>query len=179
MPNDRPPLTIQETIRALGVSDSTVGRMLASGQLREHGRDPAGRILIDAASIDAAAVALGRAELAGSELQREIAPQMAALSQVMSTLAETIQRQEERIADLSLQLGAAQAEARLLPARAVHAEQRAAELEQKLDQAREENTRLRETLARLEAGAYASDQGPSTGKRGILARFFGWLGSRE
>ncbi len=35
MTNNRPPLTVQETMGALGVSDSTVRRMLKEGVLRE------------------------------------------------------------------------------------------------------------------------------------------------
>src|SRR5918997_3037487 len=50
MTNGRP-LTIDEAIEALGVSDKTVRRMLKEGMLVEQDRDARGRILISPASI--------------------------------------------------------------------------------------------------------------------------------
>jgi Helix-turn-helix domain len=49
---NRPPLTIEEAIDSLGVSDKTVRRMLKAGILQEQERDPKGRILISALSVD-------------------------------------------------------------------------------------------------------------------------------
>lgn len=49
------PLSIAETIKALGVSEKTIRRMLKDGMLHEHSRDPRGRILITPESIAAAA----------------------------------------------------------------------------------------------------------------------------
>src|SRR5688500_2188619 len=106
MTNNRPSLTVQETMRALGVSDSTVRRMLKEGVLREV-QPRRGPIHIDPTTVDAAAVSLGRAELAGGEMRRELAPTMNTLAEVVSSLAETIQQQQDRIADLALQLGEA------------------------------------------------------------------------
>src|SRR5919199_540601 len=55
---NRPPLTIDEAIDTLGVSDKTVRRMLKAGILQEQERDPKGRILISALSVDQAATRL-------------------------------------------------------------------------------------------------------------------------
>ncbi len=49
------PLTIEETRRALGVSDSSVRRMLRAVLLKEAGRQAGGGILVDAQSVEAAA----------------------------------------------------------------------------------------------------------------------------
>ncbi len=159
MTNNRPPLTVQETMRALGVSDSTVRRMLKEGVLREI-QPRHGAIQIDPHSVDAAAVGLGRAELAGQEVRRELAPTMSTLAEVVSSLAETIQQQQDRIADLALQLGEARAEVRLLPARADLAEQRAQALEAELQRTRTDLEHARAELARFQqtTGAYAGEQ---------------------
>lgn len=176
MTNNRPPLTVHEAMRALGVSDSTVRRMLKEGVLREHSRDAGGRIQIDPASVDAVAVGLGRAELAGHEVRRELAPTMTTLAEVVSSLAETIQQQQDRIADLALQLGEARAEVRLLPARADYAEQRAHALEAELQRTRADLEHARAELARFQQGtsAYAGEQAPrqpdSTSLRAMIGR---------
>jgi excisionase family DNA binding protein len=176
MTNNRPPLTVQETMRALGVSDSTVRRMLKEGVLREV-QPRRGPIHIDPTTVDAAAVSLGRAELAGGEMRRELAPTMNTLAEVVSSLAETIQQQQDRIADLALQLGEARAEARLLPAKADMAEQRAAMLEEQLDHERQENQRLRDELARLQrmAGDYAGDKVTRQSNSGAMRTLIGRL----
>jgi len=156
----RLPLTLQEVTRALGVSDSTARRMLKQGTLEEHSRDPAGRILVTADSVDATAVALGRAELAGSEVRRELAPSLTTLTEVVSTLTDTIHTQQERITELALQLGEARAEVRLLPVRAELAEQRSQALADELAAVRGELDRAREDLATMRAAgtAQAVDQ---------------------
>jgi excisionase family DNA binding protein len=155
---NRPPLTVAEAMRALGVSDSTVRRMLKVDQLREHSRDAGGRILIDPDSVDAAAVALGRAELAGSEVRRELAPTMTTLAEVVSSLTETIERQQQQITDMAIELGEARATARLLPMRAEEAEQRATALAADLERTRAELQQARQEIDALRSAAYAQEQ---------------------
>ncbi len=167
----RPPLTVQETMQALAVSDSTVRRMLKAGQLTEAGRDAAGRILIDPQSVDAAAVGLGRAELAGAEVRREIVPRLDSLATEFGALVAMIERQQETIADLSQQLGAAQAEARLLPVRAELAEQQAVVLQQELEGTRRALDEAQAEIERLQAQpAYAPDQAPRQPEYSLLQR---------
>ncbi len=156
----RPPLTINETCKALGVSDSTVRRMLTAGQLREQAREPGGRILIDPDSVDAAAVGLGRAELAGGEVRRELAPSMTMLAEVVSDLTSTIQSQQHKITELAMALGEARAEVRLLPKQAEAAEQRAASLEAELERTRADLETARRELDTFRRGAYS--QGEAT-----------------
>ncbi len=172
MPPARPPLTVQETMQALAVSDSTVRRMLKAGQLVESGRDDAGRILIDPQSVDAAAVGLGRAELAGAEVRREIVPRLDTLATEFGALLATIERQQETIQDLARQLGEAQAEARLLPARAELAEQRATLLQQELEGTRRALDAAQAEIERLRAQppAYAPDQAPRQPEYSLLQR---------
>src|SRR5919199_2005654 len=159
-------------MHALAVSDSTVRRMLKAGQLTESGRDAAGRILVDPHSVDAAAVSLGRAELAGSEVRREITPRLDTLSTELAALITTLERQQETIQDLSRQLGAAQAEARLLPMRAELAEQRATLLQQELEVTRRELDQARAEIAQLRTPqpAYATDRVPRQPEYSLLQR---------
>jgi chromosome segregation ATPase len=163
------PLTIQETVQALGVSESTVRRMLTEKILEEHSRGPKGRILIKPESVEAAAIALGRQQILGSELRRELAPSMTALAEAVQALITRMQDQEDRIREkdaqllrLAEQLGEARAEARLLPVRAEHAEQRAALLERQVDDLRSEVERIRQENAQLRAdlasGPYSKEQ---------------------
>ena len=175
----RPPLTINETCKALGVSDSTVRRMLTAGQLREQAREPGGRILIDPDSVDAAAVALGRAELAGSEVRRELAPTMTTLAEVVSDLTSTIQSQQKEITVLAMALGEARAEVRLLPKQAEAAEQRAASLEAELARARADLETARRELDTFRRDAYSPAEVPKQPKGRSLRARIGKLLKRD
>ncbi len=175
----RPALTINETCRALGVSDSTVRRMLTAGQLREQAREPGGRILIDPDSVDAAAVSLGRAELAGSDVRRELAPSMNMLAEVVSDLTSTIQSQQNKITELAMALGEARAEVRLLPKQADAAEQRAASLEAELARARADLETARRELDAFRGGAYSPAEAPKQPKVDSLRARIGKLLKRD
>ncbi len=181
----RQPLTIEETRRALGVSDSSVRRMLRAGLLKEAGRQAGGRILVDAQSVEAAAVQLGRAELAGSEVRRELGPSVSAMAETINALLQRLSEQEERmqardqrLIELAEQLGQARAEARLLPQVNDHLQQRAEALEGELNRTTQE---LHDAQARIEAleqqlaqaGEQATKQ-PAEGKKpGLFDRLFG------
>lgn len=169
------PLTIQETMRALGVSDSSVRRMIKAGALKAHSREPGGRLFIDPESVEAVAKSLGR-EIRGykadnsdedtpgpiSPVISEIGPAMASLAEVVNVLASTIQRQEDRIADLAMQLGEARAEVRLLPERTNQAERRAELLAQELEETKQAlvsaQQQIVELQTRMNNSAYAPDQ---------------------
>ncbi len=175
----RPPLNINETCKILGVSDSTVRRMLTGGQLREQARDPGGRILMDPDSVDAAAVSLGRAELAGGEVRRELAPTMTMLAEVVSDLTSTIQQQQNKITELALALGEARAEVRLLPQRADAAEERATALQAELDRTRTDLEAARRDLDAFRTGAYAPGDTPKQPEQTSLRARIGRLLRRE
>lgn len=179
------PLTIEETRRALGVSDSSVRRMLRAGLLKEAGRQPGGRILVDPQSVEAAAVQLGRAELAGSEVRRELGPSMAAMTDTINALLqrlaeqeERIQAREQRLIDLAEQLGQARAEARLLPQVNDQLQRQTQTLESQLQSTSQELQDAQARIAALEqqlaqAGEQVTSQ-PSEGKKpGFLDRLFG------
>jgi uncharacterized coiled-coil protein SlyX len=155
------PLTILQARAALGASDSTIRRLIKSGVLKVHSHDTRGRILLDPKSVDAVAVAMGRAELAGSEIKREVAPAIATLADVIVALTTTIERQEATIITLAEQLGAARAEARLAPPHAAQADQRAATLEQQLADVRKELTALHEQIRAIRARIPDSDESPA------------------
>ncbi len=133
-------LTVQETCKRLGISDSTCRRLLRNGVLKEAGRDAGNRILIDAQSVDAAAVAMGRADLAGSEVRREVSTSLARLddtvADTVASLAEIIKTQEDRLIELAQELGAAKAENRMITMQSEPTKQHIAALEQELIEAR-------------------------------------------
>jgi chromosome segregation ATPase len=179
------PLTIEETRRALGVSDSSVRRMLRAGLLKEAGRQPGGRILVDPQSVEAAAVQLGRAELAGSEVRRELGPSVSAMAETINALLQRLGEQEERMQardqrmiELAEQLGQTRAEARLLPQVNDQLQRRTEVLESELDRASRELQEAQARIAALEqqlaqAGEQVTNQ-PSEGKKtGFLDRLFG------
>ncbi len=179
------PLTIEETRRALGVSDSSVRRMLRAGLLKEAGRQPGGRILVDAQSVEAAAVQLGRAELAGSEVRRELGPSVSAMAETINALLQRLSEQEERmqardqrLVEVAEQLGQARAEARLLPQVNDQLQRRTETLETELDRASRELQEAQTRIAALEqqlaqAGEQVTNQAPEGKKTGFLDRLFG------
>lgn len=87
------PLTIEDTINVLGVSDKTVRRMLKDGLLVEHSRDARGRVLVDPSSITRAAEQIA-ARKGDTDRQHEI--QLASQSETLNT---TIQRFTEMVND--------------------------------------------------------------------------------
>jgi hypothetical protein len=145
----REPLTIPEVLKLLAISDRTVRRMLNAGVLKEQGRDPKGRILIDPVSVDQAAIALGRTEVAGAEVKRDLAPTMNNLSEMVMGMHEMILRQNEQMMELARRLGEAQAQARLYPAIAHAAEQRAELLQQELERTRRDLDEARQEVREL------------------------------
>jgi septal ring factor EnvC (AmiA/AmiB activator) len=162
--------TIQETIKALGISDSTVRRMLTAGVLKEAGRDARGRVLIDAQSVDAAAVALGRTALTGSEVRREIAPTLNGLAEMVSALHQSIQEKDNRMIRLAEELGEARAEARRLPI----VERELEETRDELDEARREISELKAALlAFAHAGDEVTKQDDISSTRARLRRLLG------
>ncbi len=178
------PLTIEETRRALGVSDSSVRRMLRAGLLKEAGRQPGGRILVDAQSVEAAAVQIGRAELAGSEVRRELGPSVSAMAETINALLQRLSEQEERmqardqrLVELAEQLGQARAEARLLPQVNDQLQRRTETLETELDRASRELQEAQTRIAALEqqlaqAGEQVTKQPTDTKKAGIFSKWF-------
>jgi excisionase family DNA binding protein len=114
----RPPYTVAEACQALGVSDKTARRLLADKTLREVGRDERGRILIDPASIEVAAVSLGRAVTAREEI-RELAPAIndTALANrvAVDALAHVVEQQNQRIYELQQRVAELEAERKYLP----------------------------------------------------------------
>lgn len=160
----REPYTIPEVMRILAVSDKTVRRMLRAGVLREQGRDPSNRILVDPESVDAAAVALGRVDIHGSEVRRELAPTLNNLSEMVIGLNQLMVQQNQQLIELARQLGEAQAEARLYPAIAEEARQRAQFLERELQRTRQELDEARQEIESLRALlAQSIDQESSQG----------------
>src|SRR5919202_5652364 len=100
---NRPPLTIEEAIDTLGVSDKTVRRMLKAGILQEQERDPKGRILLSALSIDQAATRLTeqRKHDGHSEwLPAQAVAQTTALERAVETLTGMLERREDMIDEL-------------------------------------------------------------------------------
>ncbi len=77
--------------------------MLDDGTLKEANRDKRGRILITAASVDAAAVAMGRKVVAREEVA-EIAPALNAASEAsltaITSLTDLVREQNQRIYEL-------------------------------------------------------------------------------
>jgi excisionase family DNA binding protein len=144
----REPYTINEATRILAVSDKTIRRMLKAGVLKEHSREGV-RILIDPDSVDQAAVALGRADIRGQDVRRELAPTMNNLSEMVMGLHDMIFRQNERISELSRELGRMEAERELYPRIAAERERRIEQLEGELSQTREELHDVRQVINNL------------------------------
>jgi hypothetical protein len=166
----REPLTIPEVLKLLAISDRTVRRMLNAGVLKEQGRDPKGRILIDPVSVDQAAIALGRTEVAGAEVKRDLAPTMNNLSEMVMGMHEMILRQNEQMMELARRLGEAQAEARLYPTIAHAAEQRAELLQHELERTRRDLDEARQEIRELRSlfdkpNVQASSQDPMSSQR--------------
>lgn len=162
-------LTVQEACKRLGISDSTCRRLLRSGVLKVASRDAGNRILIDAQSVDAAAVAMGRADLAGSEVRREVSTTLDKLDGTVAALTEIIKNQEAKMLVLAEQLGAAKAEARLLTMQAEPAQQRIATLEQELATARRTIDELRGDIP----GDRATSQTKQATPMGRIRKLFG------
>src|SRR5687768_13022857 len=126
------PLTIDQAIEALGVSDKTVRRMLKEGLLREQERDGRGRILISHDSI--AAVAQQLDERRGADEGRgnfALAAHADALSSTVDRFTQMIDERDALIRSLTDEVATLRAERRLLapPERVRELEQRIVELE--------------------------------------------------
>ncbi len=94
------PLTIEEATKFLEVSDKTIRRMLERGMLQEQERDR-GRIVITAASLNAAAEQLAHERgQADQEAQLILASQAALLNLERERHAVELRAKEERINDL-------------------------------------------------------------------------------
>jgi methyl-accepting chemotaxis protein len=159
----REPYTIPEVMKYLGISESTTRRMIRSGVLKESSRDPHNRILVDPDSVDAAAIALGRVDIQGFDMRRELAPTVNNLSEMVTSLNQTIQMQNERLISLAQQLGEAKAEARLFPQIAQSKEEQIRALEQALEVSRQAFEQAREEIESLRQAAFSKsrDQGTS------------------
>lgn len=165
---NRPPLTVDEAVTALKISDKTVRRMLKTGILQEQERDAKGRILISALSIDQAASSL--AEQHNHDNRQEWLPaqavaQTTALERAVETLTDMLERREERIEELERslrtqgdELAELRAERKYLPS-----PDRVHELEQK----------IRDLEAKpLDAGP-VTDQAPEPTRKGWIDRLLG------
>ena len=130
------PLTIEETIEALGVSDKTVRRMLKEGLLVEYDRDARGRILITPESIRAAADQLAerRGDDEGRSRDLALASQADMLSHTIDRFTQMIDERDAAIRSLTEELATLRAERKYLPSpdRVRELEQRIAELEAQL-----------------------------------------------
>jgi excisionase family DNA binding protein len=94
------PLTIEEATKFLEVSDKTIRRMLERGMLQEQERDR-GRIVITAASLNAAAEQLAHERgQADQEAQLILASQAALLNLERERHAVELRAKEERINEL-------------------------------------------------------------------------------
>jgi hypothetical protein len=159
MTNGRP-LTIDETIEALGISDKTVRRMLKEGLLVEQERDTRGRILIAPDSI--AHVAQQLEERRGHDEGRgnfALAAHADALSSTVDRFTAMIDERDALIRSLTEEVATLRAERRLLapPERVRELEQRIVELE-----------------AQIAANARPmTDQGAQSTRKGWIARLFG------
>ncbi len=153
------PLTIEETIETLGISDKTVRRMLKEGLLQEHSRDSRNRILITPASIAQVAEHLkeqrGHDEPRGHDLA--VTTQAAALDRAVETLAQMIQDRDARLVELLEENAMLKAERRFLPS-----PDRVRELEQEV-------ARLNAALA----SRPVTDQASEGNRKGWLRRWFG------
>jgi len=113
---DRAPLTIQETMLALGVSEKTVRRLLKRGELEEHSR-LLNRVLITAESIERVASQSGRppAEPVQGATVMQAMPQPSELQQVSATFADLLREKDERIYALQRQVADLEAQQKYLP----------------------------------------------------------------
>jgi excisionase family DNA binding protein len=153
-------VSVEEAARRLGISVSTVRRRIEAGTLVGEREVIGGSRERYKVRLDASQEASGTIHDTVSRIEPgcpPLTPQALAttpqdasgitrrslgiLDNVLRTNAETMAKQAERIADLMRQLGAAEATARLL------AEQRA-DFARWLDEAREENARLRAEAGR-------------------------------
>jgi hypothetical protein len=154
---DREPLTIHEATESLGVSDKTIRRMLDTGILKEHSRDPRGRILIDPRTIDAAAVQLGRKKIASDTQAFEaMAPSINAITEatratqeIVTALVEAMREKDRQMLAQAEEIGRLKAERQLLPAQAEVAQERIAELERRNAEQQAELERLRSQLSEV------------------------------
>ncbi len=153
------PLTIEETIETLGISDKTVRRMLKEGLLQEHSRDGRNRILITPGSIAQVAEHLkeqrGNDEPRGHDLA--VTTQAAALERAVETLSQLLQDRDARLVALLEENALLKAERRFLPSA-----DRVRELE-------EEVVRLRAELG----SRPVTDQPGKSIRKGWLRRWFG------
>lgn len=140
MDDDQPmtnrPLTIDETIEALGVSDKTVRRMLKEGILVEYDRDARGRILITPESIRATAEQLEERRSGDEGRARDfaLASQADALNTTVDRFTQMIDERDGVIRQLTEELATLRTERKYLPSpdRVRELEQRIAELEAQL-----------------------------------------------
>lgn len=154
------PLTIEETIKALGVSDKTVRRMLKDGLLVEHSRDARGRVLVDTSSITRAAeqIAVRKGD---TDRQHEIqlASQSEALNTTIQRFTEMVNDRDESILRLTEEVAILRTERQYMVSH---------------DQARELERKIMELELRLEASQRPETDRPAEPRRpGFLARLFG------
>jgi len=155
-------LNIAETIKALGISEKTVRRMLKDGMLHEHSRDPRGRILITPESIAAVAEQLAERHQSDQPVASPapivLASQTASLDRHIERLASMVDDRDEEIRKLERENAELRTAQKYLPAPG-----RVQELEQEV-------TNLRRQLA--ERDRPSIDQPMQPMRKGWIARLF-------
>ena len=163
------PLTIQDAAELLGVSDKTVRRMLDDSSLQEAGRDTRGRILITPESLEAA-LHSRRAKIPREEA-REITPASNANTDVslaaVGALTEMVRERDQRIYELTNEIGQLRAEQQVLTMQVEAAQARVRQVEGELATANEEITQL---WAALSAPDELPDQLSNEAEGSILGK---------